>query len=367
MAEAGPLLGQVLELEIGAPGHGGFCVARHEGRVVFVRHALPGEVVRARVTEDGGGSYCRADAIEVLNACRRTVSRHRARTPGRGAAAAATGSTRRRRRPAGTEGRRSSASSSAASRGWTSRTCWPRSKSYPAGCSAGVPGSSTRLIVTGVPGCAGTGRTTSSSSIECPLGVRAWATARSWPSSGPGLNGLEIVPEQHGQRRRHDPDRAQARSAPQRSRTAGPGSAPGARTGPRGCCITRSATGSSVGGAPASGRCTRSRSRRSRARCWTLAAPVEAAASTVLELYAGAGAAHRGLRRRGGPDRPRSSASRAIRDGGRRRRGEPGWPRARRRSGEASVTPRASLPSTERGRPDLVVLDPPRTGAGARQ
>lgn len=68
MAESGSLLGQVLQLEIGAPGHGGFCVARHEGRVVFVRHALPGEVVQARITEDNGGSYCRADAIEVLQA-----------------------------------------------------------------------------------------------------------------------------------------------------------------------------------------------------------------------------------------------------------------------------------------------------------
>jgi tRNA/tmRNA/rRNA uracil-C5-methylase (TrmA/RlmC/RlmD family) len=58
--------GRLLELEIGAPGHGGFCVARADGRVVFVRHALPGERVRALVTEDGGGSFCRADAVEVL-------------------------------------------------------------------------------------------------------------------------------------------------------------------------------------------------------------------------------------------------------------------------------------------------------------
>ncbi|MFF0814007.1 class I SAM-dependent RNA methyltransferase [Rhodococcus sp. NPDC003318] len=60
--------GRDLELRLGNPGHGGFCVARHEGRVVFVRHGLPGELVRARVTEDRGGSFCRADAVEVLEA-----------------------------------------------------------------------------------------------------------------------------------------------------------------------------------------------------------------------------------------------------------------------------------------------------------
>jgi tRNA/tmRNA/rRNA uracil-C5-methylase (TrmA/RlmC/RlmD family) len=58
--------GRLLDLEVGAPGHGGFCVARAEGRVVFVRHALPGERVTARVTEDAGGGFCRADAVEIL-------------------------------------------------------------------------------------------------------------------------------------------------------------------------------------------------------------------------------------------------------------------------------------------------------------
>ncbi|RDI64664.1 class I SAM-dependent RNA methyltransferase [Nocardia pseudobrasiliensis] len=58
--------GTLLELRLGAPGHGGFCVARHDGRVVFVRHGLPGELVRARVTEDRGGSFCRAEAVEIL-------------------------------------------------------------------------------------------------------------------------------------------------------------------------------------------------------------------------------------------------------------------------------------------------------------
>jgi tRNA/tmRNA/rRNA uracil-C5-methylase (TrmA/RlmC/RlmD family) len=64
----GPLHGALLELDVGAPAHGGVCVARHEGRVVFVRHALPGERVRARVTEDRGGAFCRADAVEILTA-----------------------------------------------------------------------------------------------------------------------------------------------------------------------------------------------------------------------------------------------------------------------------------------------------------
>ncbi|WP_290052031.1 TRAM domain-containing protein, partial [Nocardia nova] len=60
--------GRTLQVRLGPPGHGGFCVARHEGRVLFVRHGLPGELVRARVTEDRGGSFCRAEAIEILEA-----------------------------------------------------------------------------------------------------------------------------------------------------------------------------------------------------------------------------------------------------------------------------------------------------------
>lgn len=58
-----------LELDVGPVAHGGHCVARHEGRVVFVRHALPGERVRVDVTEDGDDArFWRADAVEVVEA-----------------------------------------------------------------------------------------------------------------------------------------------------------------------------------------------------------------------------------------------------------------------------------------------------------
>jgi tRNA/tmRNA/rRNA uracil-C5-methylase (TrmA/RlmC/RlmD family) len=57
-----------LELEVGAVAAGGACVARApDGRVVFVRHALPGERVRARVTSETK-HFLRADAVEVLQA-----------------------------------------------------------------------------------------------------------------------------------------------------------------------------------------------------------------------------------------------------------------------------------------------------------
>lgn len=67
--------GRSFEIRLGPPGHGGFCVGRHEGRVVFVRHGLPGETVLARVTEDQGGTFCRADAVEIVHASADRVPR----------------------------------------------------------------------------------------------------------------------------------------------------------------------------------------------------------------------------------------------------------------------------------------------------
>jgi tRNA/tmRNA/rRNA uracil-C5-methylase (TrmA/RlmC/RlmD family) len=54
-----------LTLVTGAPANGGSCVAHHEGRVVFVRYALPGERVRVRVTAERG-SYWHAEVVEVI-------------------------------------------------------------------------------------------------------------------------------------------------------------------------------------------------------------------------------------------------------------------------------------------------------------
>jgi tRNA/tmRNA/rRNA uracil-C5-methylase (TrmA/RlmC/RlmD family) len=59
--------GDRVELTVGAPAHGGHCVARlggEHGQVVFVRHALPGERVTAEITEMHKG-YLRADAVTI--------------------------------------------------------------------------------------------------------------------------------------------------------------------------------------------------------------------------------------------------------------------------------------------------------------
>ena len=60
--------GQVVDVTVGEEAHGGWCVARlDEGPVIFVRHALPGERVLARVT-DVTTRLARAEAIQILAA-----------------------------------------------------------------------------------------------------------------------------------------------------------------------------------------------------------------------------------------------------------------------------------------------------------
>ncbi|MGI5340528.1 class I SAM-dependent RNA methyltransferase [Streptomyces sp. CA-181903] len=62
------LVGEEYEVEVGPVAHGGHCVARTEaGRVLFVRHTLPGERVIARITDGEETSrFLRADAVEIL-------------------------------------------------------------------------------------------------------------------------------------------------------------------------------------------------------------------------------------------------------------------------------------------------------------
>jgi len=62
------LTGQVVEVTAGDVAHGGWCVARPEdGPVIFVRHALPGERVLARIA-DVTARLARAEAVEILGA-----------------------------------------------------------------------------------------------------------------------------------------------------------------------------------------------------------------------------------------------------------------------------------------------------------
>jgi tRNA/tmRNA/rRNA uracil-C5-methylase (TrmA/RlmC/RlmD family) len=63
-------VGERFEAEVGPIAHGGHCVARlpePESRVVFVRHALPGERVVVEITEGTDGDrFWRGDAVSVL-------------------------------------------------------------------------------------------------------------------------------------------------------------------------------------------------------------------------------------------------------------------------------------------------------------
>lgn len=70
------LVGEEYEVEVGPVAHGGHCIARTEdGRVLFVRHTLPGEKIVAKVTEgDVDSRYLRADAITVLDASKDRVA-----------------------------------------------------------------------------------------------------------------------------------------------------------------------------------------------------------------------------------------------------------------------------------------------------
>jgi len=79
------LVGSQFVSVIGKVAHGGHCVTRHEGRVVFVRHALPGEKVLVQITDVGAGDrFLLGDAVDVLEPSEhRVVPRCRFAGPGK--------------------------------------------------------------------------------------------------------------------------------------------------------------------------------------------------------------------------------------------------------------------------------------------
>ena len=58
--------GDLLKVTIEKVAHGGHFIARHDGAVIFVRHAIPGERCIIEVTSTGS-SFNRADVVEVLD------------------------------------------------------------------------------------------------------------------------------------------------------------------------------------------------------------------------------------------------------------------------------------------------------------
>ena len=62
---ANVLIGDELILRIDKVANGGFCIARHNGQAVFVRKSLPGELVKAEITQINK-KYLRATVIEVI-------------------------------------------------------------------------------------------------------------------------------------------------------------------------------------------------------------------------------------------------------------------------------------------------------------
>ncbi|MFT4230785.1 MAG: TRAM domain-containing protein, partial [Microbacterium sp.] len=60
--------GELIDLDIVDVAHGGVFVGRHEGRVVFVPDAIPGERVRVRITDASKKAFWRGEVLDVLDA-----------------------------------------------------------------------------------------------------------------------------------------------------------------------------------------------------------------------------------------------------------------------------------------------------------
>jgi tRNA/tmRNA/rRNA uracil-C5-methylase (TrmA/RlmC/RlmD family) len=66
-------IGDQIEVDVSSIAHGGHCVARFEGQVIFVRHAIPGERVVVEITGKSK-NFARANCIKVIDASPHRVS-----------------------------------------------------------------------------------------------------------------------------------------------------------------------------------------------------------------------------------------------------------------------------------------------------
>jgi tRNA/tmRNA/rRNA uracil-C5-methylase (TrmA/RlmC/RlmD family) len=351
--------GLVVELEVGAPAHGGSCIGREtpDGVVYFVRHALPGERVRARVTAESG-SYRRADAVEVLRAAAgRVVPPCPYAGPGRCGGCdwqhADAATQRDLKRAVVLEQFARLARLDA-------RELLTEVEPLP---GAGLLGWRTRITyAVGADGRPGLHRHRSHDlePIErCPLGVPGVGDSDVLRRRWPGCTGVEVVrgddgavsvlahrpvgpPPGRGERRRRG-----RRSADHVELVAGPAE-----------------LGHTVGGRRLAAAAAGFWQVHPGAAGTLAAAVVEALAprrgERVLELYAGAGALTAVLADAVGPSGRVlgiESAAGAVADAAANLAPQP-WAQVR----HARVDP--ALVATTDPRPDLVVLDPPRAGAG---
>jgi tRNA/tmRNA/rRNA uracil-C5-methylase (TrmA/RlmC/RlmD family) len=58
-------IGDLIEVHIEKVAHGGHFIARHNGAVIFVRHAIPGEQCTIKITSTGS-SFNRGDVVDVI-------------------------------------------------------------------------------------------------------------------------------------------------------------------------------------------------------------------------------------------------------------------------------------------------------------
>lgn len=66
-------IGEIIRVEIEKVAHGGHFIARYEGAVIFVRHAIPGEIVEVEIT-GLEKSFARADVVAVIESSPNRVS-----------------------------------------------------------------------------------------------------------------------------------------------------------------------------------------------------------------------------------------------------------------------------------------------------